>query len=92
VADVDDASVVSAMRLLAASEGIFGETSGGVTLAVLRSLLASGQLDPEAETVIINSGDGLKTLDAVADMANATLIRPILDAFMEGYAKLSLKK
>ena len=33
---------------------------------MLRKLLASGQLDPEAETVIINSGDGLKTLDAVA--------------------------
>jgi len=82
VADVDDVSVVSAMRLLAASAGIFGETSGGVTLAVLRSLLVSGQLDPEADTVIINSGDGLKTLDVVADMANATPIRPTLDAFI----------
>jgi threonine synthase len=90
VADVDDASVVSAMRLLAATEGIFGETAGGVTLGVLRSLLASGQLDPEAETVIINSGDGLKTLDAVADVANATTpIRPTLDAFLAFEASLA---
>ena len=29
---------------------------------MLRKLLAAGQLDPDAETVIINSGDGLKTL------------------------------
>ena len=89
VADVDDEAVVSAMRLLAATEGIFGETAGGVTLGVLRSLLASGQLDPDAETVIINSGDGLKTLDAVADAVPAPpAIRPTLDAFLAFEASL----
>ena len=66
VADVSDDEIVAAIRLLASTEGIFGETAGGVTLAVLRKLLAAGQIDPDAETVIINSGDGLKTLDAVA--------------------------
>ena len=89
VADVDDDEVVSAMRLLAATEGIFGETAGGVTLGVLRSLLASGQLNPDAETVIINSGDGLKTLDAVADGLNtSSAIRPTLDAFLAFEAAL----
>ena len=82
VADVDDDEVVAAMRLLATSEGIFGETAVGVTLGVLRSLLASGQIDPGAETVIINSGDGLKTLDAVAPPADSLqAIRPSLAAF-----------
>jgi threonine synthase len=83
VADVDDDAVVSAMRLLATSEGIFGETAVGVTLGVLRSLLASGQIDPGAETVIINSGDGLKTLDAVAGPGADGLeaIPPSLAAF-----------
>src|SRR5205823_619511 len=71
VADVGDPEVISAMRLLAATEGIFGETAAGVTLGVLRRLLADGPLDPGAETVIINSGDGLKTLDALADGAPA---------------------
>jgi threonine synthase len=66
VAAAPDDEIVAAIGRLAATEGIFGETAGGVTLAVLRRLLASGQLDPDAETVIINSGDGLKTLDAVA--------------------------
>jgi threonine synthase len=84
VADVSDEEIVDAMRLLAATEGIFGETAAGVTLATTRRLLESGLLDPEAETVIINSGDGLKTLDAVAGPA-ATLrpIRPTLEAFAE---------
>jgi len=57
-------------------------TAGGVTLAVLRKLLAAGQIDPDAETVIINSGDGLKTLDAVAGtIGGLTPIRPTLAAF-----------
>ena len=90
VADVNDEQVVAAMRLLAATEGIFGETAGGVTLGVLRSLLASGQLDPDAETVFINSGDGLKTLDLVADVAGAAPpISPTIDAFLAFEASLA---
>ncbi|MGI8330146.1 threonine synthase [Actinomadura scrupuli] len=69
VEDVTDAEVVEGIQLLARTEGIFGETAGGVTVATLRKLVRSGLLDPEAETVIINSGDGLKTLDAVAPVA-----------------------
>ena len=42
-----------------------------MTVATLRKLLAAGPLDPAAETVIINSGDGLKTLDAVAAVVRA---------------------
>jgi len=82
IADVSDDEVVEGIRLLARTEGIFGETAGGVTVAVLRSLLASGQLDPAAETVILNTGDGLKTLDAVAPVAKPTVtIPPSLAAF-----------
>jgi len=82
VADVSDEEIVDSMRLLASCEGIFGETAGGVTLGVLRKLLAAGQLDPEAETVIINSGDGLKTLDAVSSVVHVPdAIRPTVDAF-----------
>jgi threonine synthase len=92
VADVADDAVVAAMRLLAATEGIFGETAGGVTVGVLRSLLAAGQLDPAAETVIINSGDGLKTLDAVADVTDGTgPIRPTLEAFLAFEAALATR-
>ena len=79
---VTDDEMVDAIRLLAATEGIFAETAGGVTLASLRKLVASGQLDPDAETVIINSGDGLKTLDAVSPTLPAlTPIRPTLAEF-----------
>ena len=84
VADVSDDEVVDGIRLLASTEGIFAETAGGVTVAVLRKLLAEGRLDPEAETVILNTGDGLKTLDAVSPVVGPTAtIRPTLDAFRE---------
>ena len=84
VAAAPDEEIVESIRLLAVTEGIFGETAAGVTLAVLRRLLAVGQLDPDEETVIINSGDGLKTLDAVAGALPATpSIRPRLAEFTE---------
>ena len=84
IADVSDEEIVDSIKLLARTEGIFGETAGGVTVGVLRKLLSSGQLDPEAETVIINSGDGLKTLDAVAPAVTVpAAIRPTLEAFEE---------
>src|SRR6202789_2320183 len=82
VADVSDAEVVDSMRLLARTQGVFGETAGGVTVGVLRKLLAEGQLDPEAETVIINSGDGLKPLGAVAPSVTVpAMIKPTIEAF-----------
>jgi threonine synthase len=82
VADVSDEEIIDSIVLLAATEGIFAETAGGVVVGVLRKLLAAGRLDPGAETVIINSGDGLKTLDAVtAAVRLPDAIRPTLDAF-----------
>jgi threonine synthase len=82
VADVSDDEVVDSMRLLARAQGVFGETAGGVTVGVLRKLLAAGQIDPDAETVIINSGDGLKTLSAVASAVSVpSAIKPTIEAF-----------
>jgi threonine synthase len=84
IEDVTDEEVVEGIQLLARTEGIFTETAGGVTVATLKKLVESGQLDPEAETVIINSGDGLKTLDAVADRVGPKVTIPAsYDAFVK---------
>lgn len=84
VEDVNDEQIVAAIKLLARTEGIFGETAGGVTVGVLRKLIETGQLDPAAETVVLNTGDGLKTLDAVAPTTGPTaIIRPTVAAFRE---------
>jgi threonine synthase len=82
VTSVDDDAVVDGIRLLARTEGVLGETAGGVTVACLQRLLKDGQLDPEAETVIYNTGDGLKTLDALLPThAPTATIKPSYAAF-----------
>jgi threonine synthase len=84
VADVDDETVVASIQRLARTEGIFAETAGGVTVGVTAKLIADGVLDPAAETVVINSGDGLKTLDAVVDRVGPrTTIPPQYEAFTD---------
>ncbi|WP_306365819.1 threonine synthase [Nocardiopsis sp. CC223A] len=82
VEHVGDDEVVEAISLLARTEGIFAETAGGVTTGVLRKLVREGRLDPGAETVVLNTGDGLKTLNAVSAGVTAT-IAPSLTAFTE---------
>ncbi|WP_431780994.1 threonine synthase [Streptomyces chumphonensis] len=82
VEDVTDAQVVDAIKLLARTEGVFAETAGGVTVGVTRKLIEDGLLDPTLTTVVLNTGDGLKTLDAVAPTTGpSAVIRPSLDAF-----------
>jgi threonine synthase len=83
VEDVTDDEIREGILLLARTEGIFTETAGGTTTAVLRKLVDTGQLDPSLETVLINTGMGLKTLDAVADSVGpAATIAPTYDAFV----------
>ncbi|GAB2834175.1 threonine synthase [Streptomyces daliensis] len=84
VEDVNDEQVVDAIKLLARTEGIFAETAGGVTVGVTKKLIEEGKLDPSLTTVVLNTGDGLKTLDAVAPTTGpSAIIRPNLDSFRE---------
>ncbi len=73
MAAVSDAEIVDAMRLLASTEGIFGETAAGVTIAGLRRMIAAGAVERAGPTVAIISGLGLKTIDAVQDEVGVTL-------------------
>jgi threonine synthase len=82
VEDVGDDRVREGILLLARTEGIFTETAGGTTVACLRKLAESGALDATLETVVINTGMGLKTLDAVAEAVGpAATIDPSYAAF-----------
>ncbi|MEU3300341.1 threonine synthase [Streptomyces sp. NPDC006678] len=84
VEDVTDEQIVDAIKLLARTEGVFTETAGGTTLGVAKKLIESGAIDPCLTTVVINTGDGLKTLDAVAPTTGmSAVIRPNLDSFRE---------
>ena len=82
VEEVTDDQIQEAIVLLARTEGIFTETAGGTTVAVLKKLVETGLLDPDLETVVINTGHGLKTLDAVSGTVGPfATIAPTYDAF-----------
>ncbi len=64
---VPEEDVVEGMRLLARTEGLFTETAGGVTIATLERLVSSGAISPDDETVVLITGIGLKTLEALGE-------------------------
>jgi threonine synthase len=80
---VEDPLTVDSMRLLAETEGILTETAGGVTLGALRRAIEAGTVRRDQETVLVITGNGLKTLDVLEDAANPLPepIAPTFDAF-----------
>ncbi len=77
-----DEEIVEGMALLARTEGIFAETAGGTTVAVLRRLAEQGVFDPDATVVAFITGCGLKTTDALRPTADRMMrIRPTLRDF-----------
>jgi threonine synthase len=79
---VDDPEIVDGIRLLASTEGIFAETAGGVTIGVLKKLVAAGKIDPDEVVVAYITGNGFKTVDAVADQVTPPLkVAPTLASF-----------
>jgi threonine synthase len=81
IESVSDAEIREGIRLLAETTGIFTETAGGVTTAVLAKLAARGEIDSEERVVVYITGEGLKTLDAIRDGHQAFEIDASLDSF-----------
>jgi threonine synthase len=69
----EDDETIRHLRLLAETEGIFGETAGGVVVAALQKLRAAGKIGvDDGPVVLVLSGQGLKTQDPL----EAVLPRP----------------
>jgi threonine synthase len=81
---VSDEEVLAGIALLAQTTGIFTETAGGVTTAVLSKLAARGDIEPDERVVLVITGDGLKTLDAVRDTFAVRTIAPTVEDFEAG--------
>jgi threonine synthase len=80
---VSDEEIRAGIRLLAETTGIFTETAGGVTTAVLAKLAARGDIDPEERVVLVITGEGLKTLDAVRGTFQAHTIEATVESFSD---------
>jgi threonine synthase len=81
---VSDQEIREGIKLLAQTTGVFTETAGGVTTAVLSKLAARGEIDPDERVVLVITGEGLKTLDAVRGTFETHTIAPTLADFEAG--------
>ncbi len=81
IESVTDDEIREGIRLLARTTGIFTETAGGVTTAVLAKLAQRGDIDPDERVVVYITGEGLKTLDAVRGTFDVWEIDPSVEAF-----------
>jgi threonine synthase len=80
---VSDDEIREGIRLLAETTGLFTETAGGVTTAVLRKLAERGDIGHDERVVLVITGEGLKTLDAVRDSFATHQIDPTTASFDE---------
>ena len=80
---VTDPNIVAGIRLLAETEGIFGETAAGVVISGLKQLVGSGVIGRDDLTVAYVTGNGLKTQEVVEDSVRPLLVKPSLSSFKD---------
>src|SRR5277367_100319 len=69
-----DPEIIDAIKLLARTEGIFAEPAGGTTLAVALKLFNQGRIHPNETVVVSITGNGYKTIEAVASAIEQPII------------------
>src|SRR6202012_811071 len=84
VDSVSDDEIRAGIKLLAETTGVFTETAGGVTTATLAKLAERGDIAPDERVVLVITGEGLKTLDAVRGSFEVRTIEPSVAAFAAG--------
>jgi threonine synthase len=87
---VTDDELKDGIRLLAQTTGVFTETAGGVTIAVLRKLAERGDIDPAERVVAVITGEGLKTLECARGTFEAWEIEPSAGAFEAARERLAV--
>jgi len=80
---VTDEEIITGMKLLAQTEGIFAEAAGGVVIAGLKKLAASGVIKRNELTVAFITGAGPKTQETVSDIVQPFTVQPSLESFEE---------
>jgi threonine synthase len=81
IESVTDDEIRDGVKLLAQTTGIFTETAGGVTTAVLAKLARRGEVGPDERVVAYITGEGLKTLDVARGTFETWQIQPTVESF-----------
>ncbi|MDQ6746144.1 MAG: threonine synthase [Actinomycetota bacterium] len=90
VDSVTDEEIREGVKLLARTTGIFTETAGGVTTAVLAKLAQRGDIDRDERVVLYITGEGLKTLDCARGTFETIEIDADFDAFETAREQLAV--
>ena len=64
-ASATDTQIIDAVKLLAATEGIFTEPAGGTTLACAIKLIEAGRIPRDEPICVCITGNGLKTVEVM---------------------------
>jgi threonine synthase len=80
---VAEEAVGEEMAVLASTTGVFGETATGVTLGALRAAVEAGEVTASDRVVLLVTGDGLKTPQAVEHTFAPVHVAPDADAFLD---------
>jgi len=80
---VNDEEAISGMKLLAQTEGIFAEAAGGVVIAGLKKLAATGMIKRHQLTVACITGAGPRTQEVVSDVVQPLKVQPSLESFSQ---------
>jgi threonine synthase len=76
------------MRDLARDGGVFAEPAGATSYAGVIEAVEQGLVAPQERVVVVNTGSGLKDIDAAMDAAGAaTVIEPNLGALQDAIGK-----
>ena len=80
---VTDEEIIAGVKLLAQTEGIFAEAAGGVVIAALKNLVASGDIKKDELTVAFITGAGPRTQEILTDIVKPLAVSPNLESAEE---------
>ncbi len=80
---VSDEEAIAGVRLLAETEGIFAEPTGGVVISSLKKLVASGAIKKNELTVAYITGAGPRAQEILADTVKPFIIKPNIKSLEE---------
>ena len=90
--NVSDEEILSAMRLLGRTQGVFGEPAGVTGTAGVKKALELGLISPDSTVVSIVTGNGLKDVqNGIRAAGEPMLVKPDMDALLAAFQRAGIR-